>query len=153
MAVGIQPRPGCLGDAIRAGASKSQLKTIVWTLEKARLGFAATAATAAATAVSATTPRVQASLTGCKVAVWVNPEIADRVAAVADELDIQYRTSVATGIPCPYGSSAYRTAQQSGDPKAHSVRQSVRLSGKAKHDFVEVAETALAAGKDNSAAA
>ena len=64
--------------------------------------------------------------------------IADRIPAIAEELQAQHSMTVATGVPCPRGSSAYRAARNLCPDVANNIRRATRRSGRAKHDFNDV---------------
>ena len=122
-----------IGSAIREGASKSQLKTIVWTLRRAEASLASLPAV---------------PLSYGLVPIMVDTNIADRAVRVADELAEQHKKSSSTGVACSTGSHAYRAARKAG-LESESIRRITRSSGKAKHDFRSVANAAelLAADK------
>ncbi len=62
-----------------------------------------------------------------------------RIQAVAAELGLQAGVSVATGLACASGSTAYQVTRAAAPRLARQVRCDTRKSGQAKHDMDELA--------------
>ena len=71
--------------------------------------------------------------------VVVPCEIAHRIPAVAEELNMQHKMSEMSAQPCNSGAMAYRAARRLCPEVANDVRKAVRRSGQNKHDFNDVA--------------